>query len=163
MSDSLASEPVPAPMPVEICRRAVQSVWAAGVKGTFFTLQKAAKYVSDNGRIIYIGSSTTCNAVWGGPVRGEQDRRAILRQRPRQLGQRSTPTRQRRRPAIDTQRFKACPRQQSPQSRQADPDTPEQRHQAVCSVGRSRRNSRPPHSTPQRDRHDCYWKRRWSS
>jgi 3-oxoacyl-[acyl-carrier protein] reductase len=28
-------------------------------KGAFFTLQKAAKYVSDNGRIIYIGSSTT--------------------------------------------------------------------------------------------------------
>lgn len=28
-------------------------------KGTFFTMQSAAKYVVDNGRIIYIGSSTT--------------------------------------------------------------------------------------------------------
>ncbi|OBB20738.1 short-chain dehydrogenase [Mycolicibacterium setense] len=36
-------------------------LFAINSKGTFFTLQKAAKYVSDNGRIIYIGSSTTCN------------------------------------------------------------------------------------------------------
>jgi 3-oxoacyl-[acyl-carrier protein] reductase len=28
-------------------------------KGAFFTIQKAAKYVADNGRIIFIGSSTT--------------------------------------------------------------------------------------------------------
>jgi 3-oxoacyl-[acyl-carrier protein] reductase len=34
-------------------------------KGAFFTLQKAAQYVSDNGRIIYVGSSTTCNPVPG--------------------------------------------------------------------------------------------------
>ena len=40
-------------------------LFAINSKGTFFTLQKAGKYVSDNGRIINIGSSTTCGAVPG--------------------------------------------------------------------------------------------------
>ena len=40
-------------------------LFAINTKGTFFTLQKAAKYVSDNGRIICVGSSTTCNPVSG--------------------------------------------------------------------------------------------------
>jgi 3-oxoacyl-[acyl-carrier protein] reductase len=40
-------------------------LYAINGKGTFFTLQKAAKYVADNGRIIYIGSSTTCNPFPG--------------------------------------------------------------------------------------------------
>jgi 3-oxoacyl-[acyl-carrier protein] reductase len=40
-------------------------------KGTFFTLQQAAKHVADNGRIIYVGSSTTAfplpgHALYGG-------------------------------------------------------------------------------------------------
>ncbi len=43
---------------------------------------------------------------------------------------------------------KARSQRQSPQSRQADPDTRAQRHQAVCSVGRNRRSRQPPHSTP---------------
>ncbi|MFZ4685708.1 MAG: SDR family oxidoreductase [Hyphomonadaceae bacterium] len=34
-------------------------LFKVNTKGAFFTLQKAAKYVADNGRIIYIGSSTT--------------------------------------------------------------------------------------------------------
>ena len=34
-------------------------VFAVNTKGTFFTLQQAAKHVRDNGRIIYVGSSTT--------------------------------------------------------------------------------------------------------
>lgn len=34
-------------------------LFAINTKGAFFTLQQAAKYVTDNGRIIYIGSSTT--------------------------------------------------------------------------------------------------------
>ncbi len=34
-------------------------VFVVNTKGTFFTLQQAAKHVADNGRIIYIGSSTT--------------------------------------------------------------------------------------------------------
>lgn len=38
---------------------------AINVRGTFFTLQKAAKYVADFGRILYIGSSTTTSPVPG--------------------------------------------------------------------------------------------------
>ena len=34
-------------------------LFAINAKGTFFTLQLAAQHVTDNGRIIYIGSSTT--------------------------------------------------------------------------------------------------------
>jgi len=34
-------------------------LFATNTKGAFFTMQKAAKYVADNGRIIFIGSSTT--------------------------------------------------------------------------------------------------------
>jgi len=152
---------------LEATEEQVDRLFAINTKGTFFTLQKAAKYVSDNGRIIYVGSSTTCNPVSGvglygaskmagqyvvgvlaqeigkrgvtvnsllptviadagvftdmddehpyhalmensRPIggrmgRGRRRRRrcGVLRQRPRRLGQRSTPARQRRRPAID--------------------------------------------------------------
>ena len=34
-------------------------LFGINTKGSFFTLQKAAKHVADNGRIIYIGSSST--------------------------------------------------------------------------------------------------------
>ncbi len=34
-------------------------LFATNTKGAFFTVQKAAKYVADNGRIIFVGSSTT--------------------------------------------------------------------------------------------------------
>jgi 3-oxoacyl-[acyl-carrier protein] reductase len=34
-------------------------LFGINTKGAFFTLQKAAKYVADNGRIIYVGSSNT--------------------------------------------------------------------------------------------------------
>lgn len=40
-------------------------LFAINSKGAFFTMQKAAKYVTDGGRIIHIGSSTTCGAVRG--------------------------------------------------------------------------------------------------
>jgi 3-oxoacyl-[acyl-carrier protein] reductase len=40
-------------------------VLAVNVKGVYFTLQKAAKYVADNGRIIYVGSSATAFAIPG--------------------------------------------------------------------------------------------------
>jgi 3-oxoacyl-[acyl-carrier protein] reductase len=40
-------------------------LFAINTKGTFFTLLKAGQYVSDNGRIIYIGSSTTNGALPG--------------------------------------------------------------------------------------------------
>jgi 3-oxoacyl-[acyl-carrier protein] reductase len=46
-------------------------LFAINTKGAFFTLQKAAKYVADRGRIIYIGSSNTAfplpgRALYGG-------------------------------------------------------------------------------------------------
>jgi len=46
-------------------------LFRVNTKGAFFTLQKAAKYVADKGRIIYIGSSTTSyplpgTALYGG-------------------------------------------------------------------------------------------------
>ncbi len=40
-------------------------VFAVNAKGAFFTLQSAAKHIADNGRIIYIGSSTTAFAFAG--------------------------------------------------------------------------------------------------
>jgi 3-oxoacyl-[acyl-carrier protein] reductase len=46
-------------------------LFGINTKGAFFTLQKAAKHISDNGRIIYIGSSNTAfplpgYALYGG-------------------------------------------------------------------------------------------------
>jgi 3-oxoacyl-[acyl-carrier protein] reductase len=46
-------------------------LFGINTKGAFFTLQKAAKHVADNGRIIYIGSSSTVfllpgHALYGG-------------------------------------------------------------------------------------------------
>jgi 3-oxoacyl-[acyl-carrier protein] reductase len=40
-------------------------LFALNTKGTLFTLQNAARHVADNGRIIYIGSSTTNFALEG--------------------------------------------------------------------------------------------------
>ena len=40
-------------------------LFAINTKGAFFTLQNAGKHVSDNGRIIYIGSSTTAYPLPG--------------------------------------------------------------------------------------------------
>lgn len=40
-------------------------LFAVNMKGTFFTLQMAAKYVADHGRIIYVGSGTTAFALPG--------------------------------------------------------------------------------------------------
>jgi len=40
-------------------------LFAINTKGAFFTLQKAAHHVADGGRIVYIGSSTTCNPFAG--------------------------------------------------------------------------------------------------
>lgn len=34
-------------------------LFAVNAKGTFFTLQRAARHIADHGRIIYVGSSTT--------------------------------------------------------------------------------------------------------
>jgi len=45
-------------------------VFNINVKGTYFTLQEAARYISDKGRIIYISSSTTTSPVPGMAVYG---------------------------------------------------------------------------------------------
>ncbi len=45
-------------------------LFAINTKGTFFTLQRAARYVADNGRIINIGSSTTNGALPGAGLYG---------------------------------------------------------------------------------------------
>ncbi|MGW5456200.1 SDR family oxidoreductase [Nocardia sp. NPDC003979] len=43
----------------EVTEEQFDRLFAINTKGAFFTLQKAAEHVEDNGRIIYIGSSTT--------------------------------------------------------------------------------------------------------
>lgn len=45
-------------------------VFSINTKGTYFTMQQAAKHVTDNGRIIYIASSTTSYPVQGMAVYG---------------------------------------------------------------------------------------------
>ena len=45
-------------------------VFSINTKGSYFTMQQAAKHVSDNGRIIYIASSTTSFPVPGMAVYG---------------------------------------------------------------------------------------------
>ncbi|GAA1394187.1 SDR family oxidoreductase [Pseudonocardia kongjuensis] len=50
---------------LEATEKDFDRLYAINAKGTFFTLQRAAMHIADNGRIIYIGSSTTCNAFPG--------------------------------------------------------------------------------------------------
>jgi len=45
-------------------------VFSINTKGSYFTLQQAAKHVTDNGRIIYIASSTTSFPVRGMSIYG---------------------------------------------------------------------------------------------
>ncbi len=45
-------------------------VFSINTKGTYFTMQQAAKHITDNGRIIYIASSTTSYPVPGMAVYG---------------------------------------------------------------------------------------------
>ncbi|WP_024804637.1 SDR family oxidoreductase [Nocardia sp. BMG51109] len=49
----------------EVTEEQFDRLFSINTKGGFFTLQKAAEHVEDNGRIIYIGSSTTCLAIPG--------------------------------------------------------------------------------------------------
>ncbi|MEV0894064.1 SDR family oxidoreductase [Promicromonospora sp. NPDC050262] len=50
---------------VEVTEEQFDRVFAVNAKGAFFTLVKAAKLVSDGGRLIYIGSSTTVSPYPG--------------------------------------------------------------------------------------------------
>jgi 3-oxoacyl-[acyl-carrier protein] reductase len=50
---------------LDITEAQFDKLYAINTKGTFFTLQAAARHIADNGRIIYIGSSTTTLPVVG--------------------------------------------------------------------------------------------------
>lgn len=50
---------------LDITEKQFDKLFAINTKGAFFTMQEAAKHVSDNGRIIYISSSTTTSALPG--------------------------------------------------------------------------------------------------
>ncbi|MCF6402859.1 SDR family oxidoreductase [Chitinophaga filiformis] len=55
---------------VDFTEEQFDRVFAINTKGSYFTLQQAAKYVADKGRIIYIASSTTAFPVPGMAVYG---------------------------------------------------------------------------------------------
>jgi 3-oxoacyl-[acyl-carrier protein] reductase len=46
-------------MTIDITEEQYDKLFSINTKGAFFTIQEAAKHVADNGRIIYISSSTT--------------------------------------------------------------------------------------------------------
>ena len=54
----------------EFTEELFDKVFSINTKGTYFTLQQAAKHIEDNGRIIYIASSTTSFPVPGMAVYG---------------------------------------------------------------------------------------------
>ncbi|MET8939090.1 SDR family oxidoreductase [Streptomyces rubiginosohelvolus] len=49
----------------EVTEEQYDLLFAVNAKGAFFTLQKAARHIRDHGRILYIGSSTTCRSFPG--------------------------------------------------------------------------------------------------
>ncbi|MGP2436073.1 SDR family oxidoreductase [Streptomyces sp. JW3] len=49
----------------EVTEEQFDRLFAINAKGTFFTLQKAARHIADHGRILAIGSSTTCRSFPG--------------------------------------------------------------------------------------------------
>ena len=55
---------------VNVTEEDFDRLFAVNAKGGFFTLQRAAQHVVDNGRIIYIGSSNTAFAVPGNGLYG---------------------------------------------------------------------------------------------
>ena len=54
----------------EFTEEQFDKVFSINTKGSYFTMQQAAKHVEDNGRIIYIASSTTSFPVKGMAVYG---------------------------------------------------------------------------------------------
>jgi 3-oxoacyl-[acyl-carrier protein] reductase len=44
---------------VDVTEELYDRFFSVNIKGAFFTMQQAAKTVADNGRIIYVGSTTT--------------------------------------------------------------------------------------------------------
>lgn len=55
---------------VDFTEEQFDRLFSINTKGTYFTLQQAAKHIEDNGRIIYIASSTTSFPVPGMAVYG---------------------------------------------------------------------------------------------
>lgn len=55
---------------VEFTEEQFDKLFSINAKGSYFTLQQAAKHVEDNGRIIYVASSTTAFPVPGAGVYG---------------------------------------------------------------------------------------------
>ena len=55
---------------VEFTEEQFDRVFSVNTKGTYFTMQQAARHIEDNGRIIYIASSTTSFPVPGMAVYG---------------------------------------------------------------------------------------------
>jgi 3-oxoacyl-[acyl-carrier protein] reductase len=54
----------------EVTEKDFDRLFAINTKGAFFTIQRAAKYVADEGHIIYIGSTTTRSAFPGAGLYG---------------------------------------------------------------------------------------------
>lgn len=50
---------------LDVTEEQYNKVFSINTKGAFFTLQYAAKHVADNGRIIYVGSTSAVHAVPG--------------------------------------------------------------------------------------------------
>lgn len=55
---------------LDITEEQYDQLFTINTKGAFFTIQEAAKHVADNGRIIYISSSTTTSASVGHALYG---------------------------------------------------------------------------------------------
>ncbi len=55
---------------VDFTEEQFDRLFAINTKGTYFTIQQAAKHIEDNGRIIYVASSTTSFPVPGMAVYG---------------------------------------------------------------------------------------------
>jgi 3-oxoacyl-[acyl-carrier protein] reductase len=50
---------------IDVTEADFDRIFGVNVKGSYFTLQRAARHVSDGGRIIYVGSSTSCFPMKG--------------------------------------------------------------------------------------------------
>ena len=56
---------MPGPRIADVTEADFDRLFRVNAKGAFFTLQQAAKHVADNGRIIYVGSSSTAYPLPG--------------------------------------------------------------------------------------------------
>jgi 3-oxoacyl-[acyl-carrier protein] reductase len=73
---SAGVEPIGIPF-VDITEAQFDRTYAINTKGAFFTLQAAARNIADQGRIIYIGSTTTVQAFIGEALYGSSKTAAL--------------------------------------------------------------------------------------